>query len=170
MRVMQRERSAHAGTVPEKRTSLLWRNRTFAFWAYRPTSDKERYVNFWGSDSVSLKKAFGVIALAVSTLVLTPLDYGRALCHTPPHEQADNGEAGGSGGRPGRGQQCPGDGPHDGHGLQHGAQVRGGHRERLRGLLRPEHAEPDLPPAPGRRDLAILLRQGQERAASDAAD
>src|SRR5438445_13411225 len=49
MRVMQRVRGpSNAGTVPEKRTSLLWRNRTFAFWAYRPTSDKERYVNFWG--------------------------------------------------------------------------------------------------------------------------
>src|SRR5438876_834564 len=36
----QREGSSHPGTVPEKRTSLLWRNRTFALWAYsgRPSS------------------------------------------------------------------------------------------------------------------------------------
>src|SRR5439155_1589829 len=47
----QREESGHPGTVPEKRTSLLWRNRTFALGAYRATSDKERYVNFLGSDS-----------------------------------------------------------------------------------------------------------------------
>ena len=30
----QREGSGHPGTVPEKRTSLLWRNRTFALGAY----------------------------------------------------------------------------------------------------------------------------------------
>src|SRR5204863_3763473 len=35
----QREGSVHPGTVPEKRTSLLWRNRTFALWAYTPTAD-----------------------------------------------------------------------------------------------------------------------------------
>src|SRR5947208_3306771 len=46
----QREGSSHPGTVPEKRTSLLWRNRTFALWAYRATSDKRGYVNFGGSD------------------------------------------------------------------------------------------------------------------------
>ncbi len=40
----QRERSVHPGTVPEKRTSLLWRNRTFALWVYRRTSDFRRYV------------------------------------------------------------------------------------------------------------------------------
>src|SRR5438874_1603381 len=42
----QGEVSAHPGTVPEKRTSLLWRNRTFALWAYRPGSDRQGYVNF----------------------------------------------------------------------------------------------------------------------------
>src|SRR5438034_1204780 len=42
----QPEGSSHPGTVPEKRTSLLWRNRTFALWAYRPGSDRQGYVNF----------------------------------------------------------------------------------------------------------------------------
>src|SRR2546428_7443328 len=41
----QREGSVHPGTVPEKRTSLLWRNRTFALWAYTPASEFGRYVN-----------------------------------------------------------------------------------------------------------------------------
>ena len=45
----QRERSGHPGTVPEKRTSLLWRNRTFALGAYRRTSGMGRSVNFHGT-------------------------------------------------------------------------------------------------------------------------
>src|SRR5439155_1453438 len=42
----QGEVSAHPGTVPEKRTSLLWRNRTFALWAYMGGADRQGYVNF----------------------------------------------------------------------------------------------------------------------------
>ena len=45
----QPHRVRHRPIVGEKRTSLLWRNRTFALWAYSATSDKSRYVNFWGS-------------------------------------------------------------------------------------------------------------------------
>ena len=36
----------HDAIVGAGRTFLLWRNRTFAFGAYSPTSDKEGYVNF----------------------------------------------------------------------------------------------------------------------------
>src|SRR5205809_961145 len=48
----QRHRLRHGAIVSAGRTFLLWRNRTFALWAYRSTSDKVRYVNFWGSGSV----------------------------------------------------------------------------------------------------------------------
>src|SRR5437762_12918885 len=48
----QRHRLRHGAIVSAGRTFLLWRNRTFAFGAHRSTSDKVRYVNFWGSDSV----------------------------------------------------------------------------------------------------------------------
>ena len=49
----QRHRLRHGAIVSAGRTFLLWRNRTFAFGAHRSTSDKVRYVNFWGSDSFS---------------------------------------------------------------------------------------------------------------------
>src|SRR5213595_1655731 len=49
----QRHRLRHGAIVSAGRTFLLWRNRTFAFGAHRSTSDKIRYVNFWGSDSFS---------------------------------------------------------------------------------------------------------------------
>jgi hypothetical protein len=47
----QRHRLRHGAMVGARRTFLLWRNRTFALWAYSATSDKTRYVNWRGSDS-----------------------------------------------------------------------------------------------------------------------
>jgi len=57
VRAIARREAAGKPTLTAKARVLCLRStstpgvRTFALWAYRPTSDKERYVNFLGSDS-----------------------------------------------------------------------------------------------------------------------
>src|SRR5436309_4644307 len=67
----QREGSSHPGTVPEKRTSLLWRNRTFALGAYRGTSEFGRSVNFCASPEKGLYFGY-LLALLLERLNTRP--------------------------------------------------------------------------------------------------
>jgi len=90
--------------------------------------------------------------------------------HTPPHE-SDEHEAPRPGrGGPLRGQQHPGHSPHDGRGQGYGAQAPWWTSAPRAGTTSARRWSTSVRAPSVRRDLELLLREGQERARGDAAE